>query len=596
MSGRDESTNPFSLLADETRLGIVEAIGDRSGDGEYASLSYSTIQTALGEVDSGRLNYHLRQLEGRFVEHTDDGYRLLIPGIRVYQAVTSGQLAADRPTVPPTEIDSPCGDCGDPLFVSYEEGRVFVRCPTCDVTYHRYPLSPSAFDPGDAASLADAGLTVAFADLRSMLAGVCPYCSGVVECTLSADDRGDLGLEGPETFAHLTCSTCGWFNHPQATMATYLHHTTAVFYERHGRAAPHSRLTVEGEWSETVRSTDPWRVEVRVTLDGDTLRHVVDENLDVVEWEVDGWGTTRQRPAKHGRRAVTLDRTASTASGESPFSLLADETRLGIVEAIGDRSGDGEYASLSYSEVRAALDGVDTGNLNYHLRKLRGRFVERTDDGYRLLIPGIRMYQAVASGQFAGDRPTVPPTEVDSRCEGCEEPVQVAYEDGRFFVRCPTCEVTQIRYPLSPNAVDPTDVDGLVSVAMTKIHLDLRSMLDGLCPYCSGAVHHDVSTADRGDLGLDERDAFAHLTCSTCGWFNHPAVEMVAFHHHATEQFYEERGRPGHYTRPNVDGELEVTVESEDPWRIEVRVTLDGDTLRHVVDGDLDVVEWEVVD
>ena len=592
MSGRDESTNPFALLADETRLGIIEAIGDRSGGGEYACLSYSTIQAALGDVDSGNLNYHLQRLDGQFVEQTDDGYQLLIPGIRVYQAVSSGQFADDRPTVPPTEIAAVCNECGGHLLASYEEGRFVVRCPECDIRSQRYPLPTNAFDPDDVESLVAAGVTRGVADLRSMFAGVCPYCSSSVDHAVSMDDTTESGFGSDPVFAHLTCSTCGWFSHPRLGMVTYLHHTTAVFYERRGRPGPTTRLTVDGEWTTTVQSTDPWRVVVEVTLDGDTLRHVVDGDLGVVEWDVDGAGTTRQRPPKRPRHSRAP--TPPTArQGKSPFSLLGDETRLGIIEAIGDRSG-GEYDKVAYSTIRAALGGLDSGNLNYHLRKLRGRFVEQTDDGYQLLIPGIRVYQAMVSGQLSEEWPTLSPTAIDYECDRCGDAFYAAYERGRFFVRCPTCEVTQMRYPLSPNAFDVGNVDELVTTAMTKIHLDTRSMLAGGCPYCSGPVEHDVSMDDRADLGLEERDVFAHLTCSTCGWFNHPSVEMVAFHHHATEQFYEERGTPAHYTNPVVDGEWETTVESEDPWRVAVRITLGGDTLRHVVDGDLDVVEWEV--
>jgi hypothetical protein len=45
-------------------------------------------------------------------------------------------------------------------------------------------------------------------------------------------------------------------------------------------------VVLDGEWTTTVISTDPWRFHVDIHLDGETLRHVVDENLDVVEWAV----------------------------------------------------------------------------------------------------------------------------------------------------------------------------------------------------------------------------------------------------------------------------------------------------------------------
>ncbi|MFD1513591.1 ArsR/SmtB family transcription factor [Halomarina rubra] len=297
---------------------------------------------------------------------------------------------------------------------------------------------------------------------------------------------------------------------------------------------------------------------------------------------------------------------------ENPFSLLADETRLGIVEAIGDASGDGEYVSLPYSAIQAALGDHDAGNLNYHLRKLKARFVERTDDGYRLTVPGIRVYQAISSGQFDGDRPTVPPTELDADCDECGAPLLASYEDGRFFVHCSDCDIMLHRYPVSPNSFDPDDVEDLVRTANTRIHLDFSSMVDGICPYCSGTVDHDLSTDDRVDAGVEERDVFAHLTCRVCGWFNHLSVEMVAFHHPVTVVFFERRGVPEHYLDPVVPGEWTTTVPSTDPWRVEVTIDLDGaegtspvgrdatlgtgDTLRLVVDGALDVVEWAVLE
>ncbi|MFD1513590.1 winged helix-turn-helix domain-containing protein [Halomarina rubra] len=285
MDGRD-SSNPFSLLANETRLGIVEAIGDASGDGEYACLSYSAIQTALGDHDAGNLNYHLRKLKARFVERTDDGYRLTVPGIRVYQAVSSGQFDGDRPTVPPTELDADCDMCDGTVVVSYERDRFIVRCDGCDVLYHRYPLSPNAFDVDDTAGLVTTAMTKSHVDSRSMLAGVCPYCSGTVERGLSADDRGDTNNDEWDVFAHLTCERCGWFVHPPVMMVAFRHPAATVFFEQRGVENPHARVEIPGPWGSTVLSTDPWRVRVDLTYEGETIRFLVDGSLDVLEWEV----------------------------------------------------------------------------------------------------------------------------------------------------------------------------------------------------------------------------------------------------------------------------------------------------------------------
>ena len=279
----------------------------------------------------------------------------------------------------------------------------------------------------------------------------------------------------------------------------------------------------------------------------------------------------------------------------NPFSLLADETRLGVIEVIGDHSGGGEYATLPYSTVREALGEPDTGNLNYHLRKLRGRFVERTDDGYRLTVAGIRVYQAVVSESFEGERPTVPPTETDYECENCEEPVVVSYEDGRYFARCLECEIRYHRYPLSPTAFDPADVDSLVRAGMSRAYVDLEQMLAGVCPYCSGRVTQTLTWEDPG-INFEEWEVYVRLVCRNCGWFSQPAVETLSLHHPSTWAFFDERGVRDQHLMIIVPGERESTVRSTDPWRIDVEMRYDGDAIRHVVDGTPRVVEWEVTE
>ncbi|MWG33713.1 DUF7351 domain-containing protein [Halomarina oriensis] len=591
----DEAANPFSLLANETRLGVVEAIGNASGGGEYATLSHSTVQEALGGVDSGKLNYHLRQLRGRFVERTDDGYRLTLPGIRVYQALVSGAFDGERPSVEPVELEHDCETCGDPMTVSYEQGRFFVRCPTCDVVYQRYPISPNAVDESDAQSLLDVSMWTCHIDTWTMLRGICPYCSGAVERTFSPEDRVGTNNDDWDLFAYLSCRSCGWFNHVTAEMVALHHHATTTFYDERGLSEQYMDVKLDSEWTVTVHSEDPLRARVEITHDGDTIRFLLDEHLEVVDWSVDG-----ERPHRSGatprRRRAASDDPAPRSRMEASLSILADETRLAIVEVLGDAGGGGEDAALPYSTIRDRLATGDTGNLSYHLKRLRGRFVDPVDEGYRLTISGIRAYQAVASGRFERDRPTVEPTPFGERCAECDGLLQASYLDGRFIVRCNGCSVRWFRYPLSPNAFDPDDVQQLVEAAFTRNYTDLRSMFAGICPYCSSGVARTVSGSDRGEMGVDEDTVFAHLSCLRCSWFALPRVDMVAFLHHATATYFERHGRPKPSAGMIVDGEWTTTVRSEDPLRVQVDIELDGDTLHHVVDEDLQVVEWTVLD
>ncbi|WP_331233063.1 DUF7347 domain-containing protein [Natronorarus salvus] len=96
------------------------------------------------------------------------------------------------------------------------------------------------------------------------------------------------------------------------------------------------------------------------------------------------------------------------ALGEAPgaptlpetFDLLADDTRLRVVEALYERgcTVTGETA-LSFSELRRLTDVRDTGRFNYHLGRLRGPFVRKTDRGYVLTETGEAVGAMIADSE-----------------------------------------------------------------------------------------------------------------------------------------------------------------------------------------------------
>ncbi|WP_254535778.1 ArsR/SmtB family transcription factor [Halomarina litorea] len=274
---------------------------------------------------------------------------------------------------------------------------------------------------------------------------------------------------------------------------------------------------------------------------------------------------------------------------EDAFSLLANETRLRIIEAIGDASGGGEYAVLSHRTLRDALGVRDTGNLNYHLRQLRDRFVERVDEGYQLTIPGIRVYQAILSGSFGPDHHQVPPAPVDEECLRCAERMCVRYEGARYYLGCEACGWTHTRYPLPPNAFDPEDPESLWLAGRRQAQCALRTFVSGICPYCSGPVRSDFIDESHTE-GLND-DTFAHLECTHCHWYHHTPMVSLALHYPVVRTFHERRGVSTDPYPGVFDGDAECEVLSRDPWRVAVTYDLADDSLRVVVDGTLDVVD-----
>jgi len=92
----------------------------------------------------------------------------------------------------------------------------------------------------------------------------------------------------------------------------------------------------------------------------------------------------------------------------------------------------------------------DSGDVNYHLDKLRGRFVRGTGDGYRTTAAGMQVVGAAVAGVYDPDE--LDPAAVGDDCPVCREALTATYEDGLLRVACPSEH--QFRTPLPPGSVD----------------------------------------------------------------------------------------------------------------------------------------------
>ena len=81
---------------------------------------------------------------------------------------------------------------------------------------------------------------------------------------------------------------------------------------------------------------------------------------------------------------VTEEPTAHVELDDEALKAVANETRLRIVVDLGATVRDGAYGTRRFSELLDAVGVTDSGQLTYHLDKLREQeYVERTDEGYR---------------------------------------------------------------------------------------------------------------------------------------------------------------------------------------------------------------------
>lgn len=293
MSGGGEpSTRTFELLANETRLGIITALGDASGEAGYATLAFTDLMEAVGMEDSGQFTYHLKQLTDEFVEKKEGGYGLTLAGIRAYQAVVAHQFSSGV-EVEPEELDSTCDECGSESYIWYEGGRGYVGCLTCDAILIRYPVSSDSFDPCDPRTLMNALNNRLTRDYASMRQGICPYCTGEVRLSLQASsdywEKQDMREES--VLVHAACADCAWFLY--ANLPAILTYSPVVsgFFEQQGVNVWDEYVWTDAmEWAVTDVDTDPIRVRGFFGANDGRLRLVVDDELAIVEHHVERTG------------------------------------------------------------------------------------------------------------------------------------------------------------------------------------------------------------------------------------------------------------------------------------------------------------------
>lgn len=268
-------------LANETRLRIVQAMLA----GEREPMSFSELKEAVGVEDSGQFSYHLGKLTGRFLRRTGEGYELRYSGLALYHAMLAGiPFGEERPRY--FGVGGDCPACGDGLALEFDRDVLTISCPSCDTVLHSVP-----YPVGGVEGRTDEAVLCAF-DRRTRsviyqaVGGVCPWCAGPMESTLSFDDE-DCEEHPPGHVVKHECDRCDGGLVTTVGEVLLTHPAVVSFCFDHGvdvGAVPTWELDFcVTDRAVTVESTDPVRVRVEVELDGDVLELVVDGELSVLE-------------------------------------------------------------------------------------------------------------------------------------------------------------------------------------------------------------------------------------------------------------------------------------------------------------------------
>lgn len=309
--------------------------------------------------------------------------------------------------------------------------------------------------------------------------------------------------------------------------------------------------------------------------------------------------------------SIDPDRTETTAlAPDDAFAALGDETRLGILQTLGEAD-----ERLSFSELRERVAYDTSGNFSYHLDRLAGHFIDKTDEGYGLRQAGRRVVQAVLSGAVT-EAPVVDRTRIDWPCGICGAPIEVSYRRERVERYCTECpgnygeptrpaQLPEDGY-LGSLSLPPAGVHGrtpreLQQAASTWGHLEILAAVSGICPSCSARVEHSVSVCEDHDAtdGLcdecgNRHALWFHLQCTNCIYDLRSAIggllaattEVLAF---LTAHGLNPFSPTPRYHRNVWDFDEEVL--GTDPIEARYTFTVGDDSISVTVDEELNVVD-----
>lgn len=270
-------------------------------------------------------------------------------------------------------------------------------------------------------------------------------------------------------------------------------------------------------------------------------------------------------------------------------ALVSDETRLRILlELVAHRREAGPDATLSFSELRKRTGRRDSANFNYHLDKLRGRFVTEADDGYALTFQGVTVVTGLLAGAFEQSEPrSIDP---GGSCQFCDAPLEGRVADGVLTVTCPAGH--NFRQELSPGAITDRDAAAVLELASVEMRTNITYVVAGTCPLCYGGISLDLRT----DPEVPDVQFLYVGDCDRCGQRYAGPPAMLAFAHPAVVGFYYEHGLDvTEYPYWEIAFPEHDIERLDDSSYLRVEINLDGDSLWVRMDGDAQVVDVERV-
>lgn len=287
-----------------------------------------------------------------------------------------------------------------------------------------------------------------------------------------------------------------------------------------------------------------------------------------------------------GRGSLDIEIQSSAAV----FETLGNETRIEILEALGDPPGE----KMSFAELYEAVAMDDSGNFNYHLDKLLGTFVRKEDGQYLLSHAGEHVFGSVQAGTYQA-RATVEPTATGGTCQLCEGELIFEYTQELVRVYCDECGEGR-SFPFPSGCLPDYDISELPAVTARWYRTHVKRVLDRFCPLCAGEMTGELIHGVKEDSDPPE-PSLARFTCTTCGKQVHLTGATIATFHPVFEGFLFEHGfdtrcAPHSGVWDALDDTTEA-IHTRDPLSVEVTFSHDGETVTGFVEADASLTNVE---
>lgn len=314
------------------------------------------------------------------------------------------------------------------------------------------------------------------------------------------------------------------------------------------------------------------------------------------------------------RQQEAMEETAppSGLSPDDAFGLVAEETRLEILRTLAT-----EDEPLSFSELFDRSEYDTSANFSYHLEKLEGHFISRTEAGYILRQTGQRIVEAIISGTLTED-PVIERMVTGRECPFCSAPVEVSYQQERLEMYCPSCpglvdpetkdHFAEEHGTLGSIALPPAGLRGrspseMLAAADVWTNIDILANSVGVCARCSGSIeqsvtvceNHDATDGTCGECGRRYQLLFK-VTCVSCHYEEVGiaiicllgTTELLAYlTAHGLNPLDPDSREQAEGSWANYEEEL----VSIDPLRATITYTFAGDAISLTIDEDVSVLD-----